>query len=253
MKYIKKYSLFEAKIDTDDFEYVKDLGGSTGAYMYIDKSTDQLWVVKFGANINHMYNEYLANKMYTKFGINVPEAFIGEVEGEEALITKYLEDSIPLANAKKHIVDEVSKGFLFDVLFANWDVVGSEDTLDNIRITPDGKVWRVDLGGSLLYRAMGGKKEDMFSEIPTEHITFKDPKTENTYDVFKNVTTDDIRRTIKEETKKYVVNDKISYVKFLKDIKELVWDEDNKLSEADKKEVYRKICKRAFNLYNIFN
>lgn len=254
MKYLKIFSLFEARINTNNFNFVKHLGGSTGADLYIDNETKEYWVVKHGANIQHMYNEYITNKLYTRYGINVPESFIGEIDGEEVLVTKYLEDSVPLAYANGNIKDEVAKDFLFDAILANWDVVGINRDLDNIRVTPDGKVWRVDVGGSLLYRAMGGKKNDLFGEEASELNTLRDPNiSKHASEIFKNITDKDIKKRIKDEAKKYVINNRISYVKFLKDIKNVIWDEDNQLSEEEKKEIYRKLAKRVFNLYKIFN
>jgi len=56
-------------------------------------------------------------------------------------------------------------------LLANWDVVGLE--YDNIGCADKkcSKAFRVDVGGALLYRALGQPKGKLFNSIPTEHKT----------------------------------------------------------------------------------
>lgn len=251
MKNILPFVLFESRINTTNFKHIKHLGGSTGADLYKDIKTNELWVVKHGAHLKHVFNEYMANKIYEKWGIKVPKAFIGEIDGEKALITQYLVNSVPLGEAKG-ISNEITRGFIFDVILANWDVVGTNYDLDNIRVTPDGQVWRVDIGGSLLYRALGAEKGKAFSETPTEQDTFRSISS-SASKVFKDIKDKDIKERIKEEAKKYVVNDKISYIKFLRELKETIFNEDNELSNEEKQKTYKILAKRVFNLYKLFN
>ena len=252
--------LTEAMIDTKNFIKKKFLGGSTGADLYEDTETGEEWVAKFGANVNHMYNEYLSNKLYTKYGIDTPESFIGEIDGKRCLVTKYLKDSIPLQAAidsGKHIniSNEVGKGFLFDVIMANWDVVGTNRNMDNIRVTPDGKVWRVDTGGSTIYRAQGALKGKAFGEVPSEQKTLRDPSMGYAARFFQDISDEELKMRLKEEAKRYVVNgDKISHMKFLRDLRSTIYDEsDVELPEETKQQIYRTIAKRVFSLYRLFN
>jgi hypothetical protein len=253
------YVILESKIDTSNFTYFSHLGGSTGASLYVDNKTGSEWVVKFGGNIDHMYNEYLSNKIYSKYGINVPESFIGEIDGRRCLVTEYLKDSISVqeaVNSGRHIniPNEIGKGFLFDVIMANWDVVGSRGDMSNIRVTPDGRAWRVDLGGSTIYRARGDLKGSAFGEVPTEHKTLRDSSS-TAADFFKHITDDNIRERLKEEAKRYVISgDKISHVKFLRDLRSTIFnDPDANLPDNTKQQIYRTIAKRVFNIYRIFN
>ena len=256
-----KNVLNEARIDTSNFMRQKFLGGSTGAYLYLDKHTGEHWVVKKGANVQHMYNEYLSNKIYSKYGLNTPESYIGQIDGEEVLVTKYLKDSVPLRTAidsgrHLNIANEVGKGILLDIILANWDVVGTNHDMDNVRVTPDGTVWRVDTGGSTIYRAQGKEKGNAFGDMPSEHNTFRD-KNSGTYasEIFSKITNDEISQKIKEEAKRYIINgDQVSHVRFLRDLRSAIYgDSDLNLSEENKQKVYRTLAKRVFNLYRIFS
>lgn len=251
--------LNESKIDTSGFVHVRHLGGSTGADLYIDKTTSKEWVVKHGNSVGHMYNEYLSNKLYNKYGLNSPESYIGTINGKPALVTEFLKDSVPLAQAINSqnnidIKSEVGKGFLVDVIMSNWDVVGTNYNMDNIRVTPDGKVWRVDTGGSLIYRAQGALKGNKFGDMPSEHKTLRDPNMGLAAQFFQNINDAEIKRRIKEEAKKYIVTgDKISHTKFLRDLRTAVYDPELNIPEETKQHVYRTLAKRVFSLYNLFN
>ena len=256
--YIKEI-LNESTIDTSNFKHIKHLGGSTGADLYIDRSTNKEWVVKGGNSVGHMYNEYISNKLYNKFGINSPEAHIGMIDGREVLVTEYLKDSVPLATAISdnhhlNVKSEVGKGFLADVILANWDVVGTSMSMDNIRVTPDGRVWRVDTGGSLIYRAQGALKGKNFGDTPSEHQTLRDPNIGYASKFFKDISDEEIKRRIKEEAKKYIVSgNNISHVKFLRELKSAINDPDYNVPEETKQQVYRTLANRVFNLYKLFN
>ena len=60
--------------------------------------------------------------------------------------------------------------FLVDCVMANWDVGWKGNTVVHKRT---GKAVRLDVGGALLYRALGGPRK--FSKVPREHLTFFDP------------------------------------------------------------------------------
>jgi hypothetical protein len=60
-----------------------------------------------------------------------------------------------------------------DALVGNWDVAGA--SLDNILVDKDGKLWRIDNGGSLSWRAMGSqKKGDEWNGYITDLWTMRD-------------------------------------------------------------------------------
>jgi hypothetical protein len=245
--------LFEAKMDTHGFRLVRELGGSTGAALYEDGKGGK-WVVKFGANVEHMWSEYTANKIYKNYGIKVPEAYIGEIDGNKALITKYLEGSVPLGDVVDvNSIGKLEKGFIFDVITANWDVVGTTFDLDNIRVL-DGEVYRVDVGGSLAYRAQGAPKGSRFGVTPSEHETLRDYDINHvTATLFTNISDKFIADALREAAKEFIVDGKFKHIAFLKKIRSVIYDEDSEMSDADKKHLYKTLSKRAINLYRLFN
>ena len=61
-----------------------------------------------------------------------------------------------------HTADGAMDGFVTDAWLANWDSVGA--TYDNLLIDSAGRAYRIDGGGSLLYRAQGGLKGAKFTD-----------------------------------------------------------------------------------------
>jgi len=147
-----------------------NIGGSTGAYVATDPSGKK-WVVKQYANATSpkasITNELLASRLYTELGIKVPESRMAIINGKPAFVTRML-DGVELGQISGEDVMAlqagVRKGFVSDAFLANWDAVGTG--ADNILITGTGKgmeFYRIDLGGSLLFRAQGGPKGAAFA------------------------------------------------------------------------------------------
>jgi hypothetical protein len=76
-------------------------------------------------------------------------------------------------------------GFFVDVLLANWDVVGL--TGNNLIVAADG-LYRIDPGGSLTFRAQGGRKDETFGDFPGELTTMCDPRYGGAGEVFGTMT-----------------------------------------------------------------
>ena len=84
------------------------------------------------------------------------------------------------------------QAFVLDAWLANWDVVGA--TNDNMMVGKDGSAVRIDVGGSLVYRAMGGAKGDDFGDTVPELETLKDhSKNGKAAAVFGSATDDSIK------------------------------------------------------------
>lgn len=148
-----------------------NIGGSTGAYIATDPSGNK-YVVKQYLNATSpkasISNELLASRLYQELGIKVPEARMAIIDGKPAFVTKMINNGTNLGNiyGEDHMALQagVRKGFVSDAFLANWDAIGTG--ADNILITGAGKgmeFYRIDLGGSLLFRAQGGPKGSAFA------------------------------------------------------------------------------------------
>jgi hypothetical protein len=150
----------------------------------------QEWYCKFPSDPDTVKNELLAAKFYQMLGVDVPELRLVKRDGKLGIASKWVDgltkgDAAALATA-----EGAHKGFVFDAWLANWDVIGLAN--DNM-LLKDGKAVRVDVGGSLIYRAQGGKKGDAFGESVTELDTLLDPvKNSNSAAVFGKITPADL-------------------------------------------------------------
>lgn len=153
-----------------DVTAIKGLGGHSGAgATLVQDANGNLYVKKQGAqNPGHLKEESAADAAYRALGVDVPEhqLYPGPVK-----LAKFVEGKT-LASVQKNdpkaaeaAAASLRKGFAADALLANWDVVGTD--FDNILIGSNGKTYRIDNGGALRYRAMGGQKAS-FNEYPVE-------------------------------------------------------------------------------------
>jgi hypothetical protein len=182
------------------------LGTNPGGIYSIPRYGGQEKVyVKFYKTINQCYTEAFANWMYNSDGS--PD--IGKIDsnimtkGKKVAVGNMM---VPGATTYKDVPQEQKKvyankildDFLLDVLLANWDVVGLE--FDNILCRAGGivkstaqtptdrnaRVWRVDNGGALFYRAQGTPKTKENLENVTELDTFLDPRMNTYAQIFKD-------------------------------------------------------------------
>jgi hypothetical protein len=145
---------------TQDLQFVKDLGGTTGAKLY--QATDgKQYVVKQGASPDHVLSEYAVNNIYAAAGVPVPAHALDARDPQQPKqLTKYVAGtSLGDLTGKKFdaAVKDLQKNFVVDALVANWDVIGTDS--DNVLLPSDGgEILRIDNGGSLTFRAQGGIK-----------------------------------------------------------------------------------------------
>ncbi len=139
--------------------------GSNEAYMVQNKDTGELFYAKFGSE-GQANAEVLASKIYKLAGLDVPAMeLITDQNGKTGLISSFIPKLTPV-NTPKHAVN---KGFGVDIFLKNWDAVISNN------IQTDGqKLYRIDFGGALNFRALGDKKE--FGIVVDELASMLDPK-----------------------------------------------------------------------------
>ena len=193
-----KTLILEVLSEERDLQYVKEakmedlsdvcyIGGSThqlatckiGEGKYYLKFSDS-WAFSNPADKSMQIGvEYLAYKIYQLYPANVPEGVevvsdpdqkrIGiatsEMKGQPA---GDLRRSFPAENW----VSSISGGAMVDIFLANWDV---KNTNNFVVDTETATASRVDPGGSLTFRAQGGRKGDNFSPQAGELKTMMDP------------------------------------------------------------------------------
>lgn len=156
---LKKGGLLESKDlpkRLSEATFVKSLGGSTGAELYEYLGNEI--VVKTGNSVNHAKEEYVANVLYSLLDINVPASdFINGYY----LVKDYITNTREVNWNNISEAEKVLKGFVADALLANYDIYKNDNILYN---EDNQKVYRIDNGGSLRYRAQGGLKDDFSSD-----------------------------------------------------------------------------------------
>lgn len=158
---MREYHNMNIQVPVWDFSMrVGEKMGSNDGGMYIVPSVNgpERHYVKFSREDEaNLWNEHLTNKIYAALRIPVAETSVVRVGDSYGHASKMV------------TVDEISQfktdlkhGFVADCLLGNWDIV-----FDRNSVTSGGQLVRIDNGGSLLYRARGGRR-DWFGPIVTE-------------------------------------------------------------------------------------
>lgn len=173
----------------DDWQKVGDQAGSNNGGKFRDKS-GQDWYCKFPSDEDVVKNEFLASKFYEMLGSSVPKLKLVEKDGKLGIASQWV-DGLTKGTPESLAKAGAHEGFVFDAWLANWDVVGLG--FDNLLVGPDGKAVRVDAGGSLVYRAQGGKKGDDFGSDVKELDSLIDPSMNaNSASVFGLISKEDL-------------------------------------------------------------
>lgn len=191
------------------------VGGSTGAKVFVDDE-GQEWIAKsYKGSKEKVFNEYVANQLYHKAGIQVAETRLVYIDDTLHIASKRLPDGFKMVGygdiKKAAAASRVKAGFVADAWLSNWDVAGLD--IDNL-MWKDGKVssiTRIDQGGALKFRAQGSPKGSLFGKEVTELKTLRDPQINPASSkIFANVTDKDIAgqiRTIRVRLKKSDIYD----------------------------------------------
>lgn len=137
------------------------LGSNEGGWY--ENPAGERFYVKFYDNPNQARAEFVANAIYQKLGIKSANSEIIELDGREAVASWAVLGVKAASVADQAASADVRGGFVADAFLANWDVVGLE--YDNIVQNQDG-FYRIDNGGSLIFRAQNGKKSYSPNSIP---------------------------------------------------------------------------------------
>src|SRR5262249_44838105 len=114
------------------------------------------------SQLDRVKNEKLAAELYQLAGVPVPEIKLTQLNNGKPAIASRMIDGVTLNQTWNdhlnwgHPYKGLQDSFAADAWLANWDSVGLGK--DNVLISPDGLATRIDLGGSLRYRAQGMPK-----------------------------------------------------------------------------------------------
>jgi len=134
--------------------------GSNEGGFFRDEETGIDYYLKTPKDEGIARNEVLAAKLYELAGVDVPELTLIRHDGKLRIASKVIPDVQKMVLP----IDPVTypglyDDFAVDAWLANWDVVGLE--YDNLLVKGK-KFYRIDVGGSLLYRAQGTPKGAKF-------------------------------------------------------------------------------------------
>ena len=124
------------------------------------KIIDKNIILKHINHVDILWNELFASVLYRFFGVNATTYNLIQLNKniivlESPLLLNYKEikNTIP----SDSILEEYSHGFFVDVLLLNYDFLN--DICENTGISTT-QIIRQDVGGSLLYRALGSKRTE---------------------------------------------------------------------------------------------
>jgi hypothetical protein len=142
--------------------------------------------------------------MYKALGADVPDHKVFQGPDGPTKVARFVDgQTLKQAMANDPVtaaaaMETLRGGFVKDSLLGNWDVVGME--YDNVLIGHDQKVYRIDNGGSLRYRAQGGLKKG-WDQYPDEVFTLRDAgKNSQTHHVFGKLTFGEVAKQAQEMT-----------------------------------------------------
>lgn len=168
--------------------------GSNPGGLYED-AYGKKWYIKFPASEDHAKNELLAAKLYKMAGVAAPRLKLVTKDGKVGIASAYVDGLTQGSGAALAKAPGARAGFGADAWLANWDSVGLNN--DNLLLGPDGNAVRIDVGGSLLYRAQGGPKGAAFGDSVTEADSLRDPKTNpKTAAVFGGMSPQELRDSV---------------------------------------------------------
>ena len=169
-KYVKDSGMFNESMvqfwNDSEFKKIGDSKGSNDGGFYTIGY--QKYYIKFYKDPMQVMSEFIASSIYgstVQIGHDRPKIIVTK-QGKLAFANPIFENAVTLNKIKnsddrRKICQEISNGFLIDVILANWDVIGLEE--DNIMIksaeSGNPEVHRIDNGGALLFRAQGEKKQ----------------------------------------------------------------------------------------------
>lgn len=190
----------------EDIDSTRYLGGSSevragyfNGELFVIKKARESVDEKTGTehlNTEQLVDEYIADRIYEAMGFSVPVSKI--YNDGRYKVAKFIPGKDLNTFSKDQLVEfekiknELQKGFVLDCLLANWDVIGTAGG-DNIRLGDNGRIYRLDNGGALRFRAKGARKGSDFGEKVGELNSLRARN-----ELFSDISDDEVKRQISE-------------------------------------------------------
>ena len=173
-----------------DLEQVSGKKGSNEGGLFKDRKLQSLHYVKWSGSDARARVEALVGLLYTYAGVPVPITRPIRFQGQTAVMSDWVNDASPMSldQMKKH--PDVRENFAVDAWLANWDVVGM--SADNIVQGEGGQAYRIDLGGSLIFRAQG-KGKHLPADVPELETMLLPGTNPNSAQVFANLSSRELK------------------------------------------------------------
>ena len=180
-----------------DLERIGPRAGSNPGGLFKHRQTGEKWYVKTPKTEALARNELLAAKLYEAAGVEGPQLQLIDVEGSVGVASRWVEGLLKgREELLSGIVSGIGDGFAVDAWLANWDVVGLE--YDNLLVSGSRAI-RVDVGGSLFYRAQGTAKGTAWGKDVREFESLLDPGlNRQSADIFREIPEADMLRGVKK-------------------------------------------------------
>ena len=184
--------------DTSDWVKSGGKAGSNEGAFYTDPKTGNQYYVKVPKSEKHAANEVLASAFYEEAGVKTGRVYLGkDKKGNTVLVSPIVPGSKKDFASRKNedaVKKSAQEDFAVDAWLNNYDAVGLE--YDNM-LTVDDDVYRVDPGGSLIFRAQGKSKD--LPDTVTELDSMRDPKQNPAAaDIFGDMTDAEIAESAKK-------------------------------------------------------
>jgi SPP1 gp7 family putative phage head morphogenesis protein len=184
-----------------DFKQVGGQGGSNLGGKYVHNRTGQEYYIKAPDNELAAKVEVLSAKLYKMAGVRTADIDLlpitGEINGVNAAgrlgIASRMEAVDDIGTSSMGGLSGTADGFAADAWLANWDVIGNGGPSQlNLKRLADGSAFRIDTGGTLFFRAQGGRKAFDANDVP-ELDSLRDPRmNSNGADVFGGISDEQI-------------------------------------------------------------
>jgi SPP1 gp7 family putative phage head morphogenesis protein len=187
-----------ATLEAKNLTQIGPQKGSNPGGLYQDTTTGQKYYVKLLAE-DKARNEFLAAELYKLVGAEVPDlTIIPWPDGRLGLASKWVDGLKKGKPGDLFSAEGAKEFFAADAWLANWDVVGLD--FDNLALLGN-RAFRVDVGGSLRYRAQGTLKGADWNDTVREIDSLRDGTNSQAARVFGSLTEsqliDSVKRVLK--------------------------------------------------------